>query len=134
MPLSRRGKILKLAWVGAQLLIPMRGVIFTGLQTHITTMESYRFSWNMMMHSKTASIRPGMHMARLFPQCDGNKFPNPMETPLLSPNEVPYMCAMAPILVCSVPRSRHRCARCMCVPLSFQILQSRGALIWAVLL
>lgn len=59
----------RIQWIGLvslmiQWLLPLRGLVF-GWEQFPYTMEGYRFSWTMMMHSKTSIMSPNTFLASI---------------------------------------------------------------------
>jgi len=82
--------IVFLSWIILQWLIPARMPIVSKGEFKYT-MEGYRYSWTMMLHSKSNFIVPGMFFADLLPSCNGSPFPSPLKESFLNPQAFPYV-------------------------------------------
>ena len=85
-----------------QWLIPLRMPIVSNGEFRYT-LEGYRWSWTMMLHSKKTMQSPGLCFMTLSPKCgDLPPYPNPMatRTPFIDVHGVPWEPAIA-----NLPRS-----------------------------
>ena len=84
-----------LLWVLIQWLLPLRMPLVSQGEFKYT-MEGYRHSWTMMLHSKSNFIAPGLFFADLKPTCNGTPFPNPINDATQHPHAFPYLQAIGP--------------------------------------
>jgi len=71
-PLSRR--LLVGIWIALQVLIPLR-MPFVSRNEYAYTAEGYRFSWTMMLHSKSIFMTPNQFTGELRPTCNYAEWP-----------------------------------------------------------
>ncbi|KAL7537955.1 hypothetical protein ACHAXR_008175 [Thalassiosira sp. AJA248-18] len=88
---KKQRHILTVLWLTTQWLLPLRMPIISRMNFK-HTMEGYRWSWTMMLHSKTNMHSPGLSFMTLRPKCNGVNFPNPMagQSPFMDVHCYPY--------------------------------------------
>jgi len=79
-------------WIFVQMFAPLRMPVVSNMEYPYTN-EGYRFSWTMMLHSKSSYIEPGMHLFSVYPLCQSDPYPNPraFQDPTVGPNEFDFV-------------------------------------------
>lgn len=74
-----------------QWLVPLRMPLVSNKE-YKHTFEGYRWSWTMMLHSKSNMLSPGLSYMTLRPECNGMQYPNPQadQSPFWDVHSFPY--------------------------------------------